>query len=93
MHQPKRISGEVYLGRGERFVEGGSACANSALHSLEPSPSGSASSAEVAPARPEAGDRSRFGTFSECPQCAGSMQPEHAHFRCGSCGWRDSCCD
>jgi len=31
--------------------------------------------------------------FSECPQCGGDMHPEHAHYRCGSCGWRDSCCD
>ncbi|MEY2438124.1 MAG: hypothetical protein QOF97_2960, partial [Acidimicrobiaceae bacterium] len=34
-----------------------------------------------------------FGTFPCCPQCDGDLQPEHAHFRCVSCGWRDSCCD
>ncbi|MGA0356091.1 MAG: hypothetical protein ACPHO9_05020 [Ilumatobacteraceae bacterium] len=37
--------------------------------------------------------RSPLGTFAECPHCGGDMAPEHAHFRCGSCGWRDSCCD
>ncbi len=37
--------------------------------------------------------RSPFGTFDECPMCSGAMAPEHAHFRCTSCGWRDSCCD
>jgi hypothetical protein len=37
--------------------------------------------------------RSPLGTFSECPLCGGDMAPEHAHFRCGACGWRDSCCD
>ncbi|MDE0804449.1 MAG: hypothetical protein OSA99_14145 [Acidimicrobiales bacterium] len=36
---------------------------------------------------------SPHAVFSECPHCAGAMRPEHAHFRCGQCGWRDSCCD
>ena len=40
-----------------------------------------------------AGQRSVHGTFAECPHCAGEMLPEHAHYRCRSCGWRDSCCD
>lgn len=31
--------------------------------------------------------------FSECPLCGGGMRPEHAHYRCTECGWRDSCCD
>jgi hypothetical protein len=31
--------------------------------------------------------------FGECPQCGGAMAPEHAHYRCKGCGWRDSCCD
>jgi len=35
----------------------------------------------------------RFAIFSECPHCGGSLHPEHAHFKCSSCGWRDSCCD
>ena len=25
--------------------------------------------------------------------CGGALHPEHAHFKCGGCGWRDSCCD
>ena len=35
----------------------------------------------------------RFAIFAECPHCGGPLAPEHAHYRCGSCGWRDSCCD
>lgn len=35
----------------------------------------------------------RFGTYADCPMCGGSLHAEHAHFKCGSCGWRDSCCD
>jgi len=27
-----------------------------------------------------------------CPNCGAQMQPEHAHYRCGECGYRDSCC-
>jgi hypothetical protein len=27
-----------------------------------------------------------------CPTCQTMMQPEHAHYRCGTCGYRDSCC-
>jgi hypothetical protein len=38
-------------------------------------------------------ERSPFSAFDECPMCGGEMAPEHAHFRCGGCGWRDSCCD
>jgi hypothetical protein len=29
---------------------------------------------------------------SACPQCGTMMQPEHAHYRCMRCGYRDSCC-
>jgi len=43
--------------------------------------------------QPAATCRSPLGTFADCPQCGGDMAPEHAHFRCRSCGWRDSCCD
>jgi len=25
-----------------------------------------------------------------CPNCATQMQPEHAHYRCPGCGYRDS---
>ncbi|MFY9588170.1 MAG: hypothetical protein WAT66_12020 [Actinomycetota bacterium] len=28
-----------------------------------------------------------------CGMCGEEMRPEHAHYRCPSCGWRDSCCD
>ena len=34
-----------------------------------------------------------FAIFECCPMCGSDMAPEHAHFRCTSCGWRDSCCD
>jgi tRNA(Ile2) C34 agmatinyltransferase TiaS len=27
-----------------------------------------------------------------CPDCGVDMSPEHAHYRCPSCGYRDSCC-
>jgi hypothetical protein len=36
---------------------------------------------------------SPLAIFEECPHCGMSLSPEHAHFRCSSCGWRDSCCD
>jgi len=35
----------------------------------------------------------RFAIFSECPQCGHALHPEHAHYKCAGCGWRDSCCD
>ena len=36
---------------------------------------------------------SPFAIFDECPMCGEAMAPEHAHYRCTGCGWRDSCCD
>ena len=27
-----------------------------------------------------------------CPTCVIEMQPEHAHYKCPQCGYRDSCC-
>jgi hypothetical protein len=27
-----------------------------------------------------------------CPNCNIEMQPEHAHYKCAACGYRDSCC-
>jgi hypothetical protein len=27
-----------------------------------------------------------------CPNCNAEMQPEHAHYKCAACGYRDSCC-
>ena len=29
---------------------------------------------------------------STCPNCGTMMQREHAHYRCATCGYRDSCC-
>ncbi len=29
---------------------------------------------------------------STCPTCETLMQREHAHYRCLTCGYRDSCC-
>jgi hypothetical protein len=46
-----------------------------------------------APAAPGADRCARYGVFPECPLCGGALHPEHAHFKCGGCGWRDSCCD
>jgi transposase len=43
--------------------------------------------AEVAEPPCEAADLS-----TTCPSCATQMQPEHAHYRCPACGYRDSCC-
>lgn len=37
--------------------------------------------------------RSTLGTYPECPLCGSDLFPEHAHFKCAGCGWRDSCCD
>ncbi len=45
------------------------------------------------PHRPCPVERSALGTFAECPLCGDDLVPEHAHFRCSACGWRDSCCD
>jgi peptide methionine sulfoxide reductase MsrB len=39
------------------------------------------------------GCRSVQGTYPECPLCGSDLFPEHAHFKCSGCGWRDSCCD
>ncbi|HVB70707.1 MAG TPA: hypothetical protein VND83_04300 [Acidimicrobiales bacterium] len=36
---------------------------------------------------------SRYAVLAECPLCATVLTPEHAHQRCRTCGWRDSCCD
>ncbi|MBV9951701.1 MAG: hypothetical protein JO291_07100 [Acidimicrobiia bacterium] len=52
-------------------------------------PPTSAGAPEDAPACPA----SRYAIFTECPLCGGEMHPEHAHYRCAGCGWRDSCCD
>jgi len=51
--------------------------------------------AESPVAESSAGDTcsTRFAIFSECPQCGHALHPEHAHYKCAGCGWRDSCCD
>ena len=41
----------------------------------------------------DARERSPLGRFDVCPLCDGALVPEHAHYRCSACGWRDSCCD
>lgn len=30
---------------------------------------------------------------TQCVWCGGRMVPEHAHYRCESCGQRDACCE
>ncbi|WP_421120297.1 hypothetical protein ACE2AJ_02945 [Aquihabitans daechungensis] len=30
---------------------------------------------------------------TQCGHCGGPMRQEHAHYRCTTCGQRDSCCD
>lgn len=30
---------------------------------------------------------------AQCVWCGGQMVPEHAHYRCQSCGQRDACCE
>ncbi|MEM8925186.1 MAG: hypothetical protein AAGD35_16905 [Actinomycetota bacterium] len=64
---------------------------------LTPSDHGTSTASTAAPpvAAPSAQrcETSRFAVFAACPQCDGEMAPEHAHYRCTVCGWRDSCCD
>lgn len=44
-------------------------------------------------ARPAAeSPRETSDLASTCPTCGTLMQPEHAHYRCLTCGYRDSCC-
>jgi hypothetical protein len=45
---------------------------------------------DVAP--PSQGPRGTCDLASMCPTCGTLMQPEHAHYRCATCGYRDSCC-
>ncbi len=32
----------------------------------------------------------RVDLTTKCPTCMVDMQPEHAHYKCPSCGYRDS---
>jgi len=43
---------------------------------------------------PPAPTRTRGGWSRSvtCPTLSTLMQPEHAHYRCATCGYRDSCC-
>ena len=56
-------------------------------------PADTAADADTDASRSCAMATSPFAVFSECPHCGGDMRPEHAHYRCAACGWRDSCCD
>ena len=44
--------------------------------------------------RPAPGEapKSSCDLSTTCPTCGTVMQPEHAHYRCAKCGYRDSCC-
>jgi hypothetical protein len=44
------------------------------------------------PATPAEPPRAACDLASTCPNCSTMMQPEHAHYRCLTCGYRDSCC-
>jgi DNA-directed RNA polymerase subunit RPC12/RpoP len=47
----------------------------------------------VSSPRPEAAVKACPTDLSiQCPECGTKMQPEHAHYRCLACGYRDSCC-
>ncbi|HUJ59566.1 MAG TPA: hypothetical protein VLX92_13765 [Kofleriaceae bacterium] len=48
-------------------------------------PAEAEASAEAEPERPA-------DLSTTCPSCGAQMQPEHAHYRCPACGYRDSCC-
>ena len=41
---------------------------------------------------PEADVVKQCDLSTTCPNCNSQMQPEHAHYRCLACGYRDSCC-
>jgi len=46
------------------------------------------------PGHPGAGGAAPASDLSvTCLVCGSDMRPEHAHYRCPACGWRDSCCD
>ena len=45
-----------------------------------------------AEAAPEAVSDKQCDLSTTCPNCGAQMLPEHAHYRCSACGYRDSCC-
>ena len=57
----------------------------------EPEPAPEAIAAEGSEALAEA-PRAECDLSTTCPSCGTQMQPEHAHYRCPACGYRDSCC-
>jgi hypothetical protein len=56
---------------------------------VEPPPTTLANREGDAPAQ---APRGTCDLASTCPNCGTLMQPEHAHYRCATCGYRDSCC-
>lgn len=42
--------------------------------------------------QPEPEHESEHDLSTTCPSCGTEMRPEHAHYRCPACGYRDSCC-
>ncbi|HEY5944594.1 MAG TPA: hypothetical protein VIV40_03845 [Kofleriaceae bacterium] len=46
--------------------------------------------ADSAPEAPS--DAKQCDLSTTCPNCGTQMQPEHAHYKCAACGYRDSCC-
>jgi tRNA(Ile2) C34 agmatinyltransferase TiaS len=42
--------------------------------------------------RVERTERTECDLSTTCPSCGAQMQPEHAHYKCPACGYRDSCC-
>jgi hypothetical protein len=47
---------------------------------------------ERRPMTPGGSPRGTCDLSATCPTCNTLMQPEHAHYRCLTCGYRDSCC-
>jgi hypothetical protein len=48
--------------------------------------------AEPLPPEPPPAMQKTCELSTVCPDCGVAMSPEHAHYRCPSCGYRDSCC-
>jgi hypothetical protein len=46
----------------------------------------------AAAASADAEPRKECDLSTTCPNCGSQMQPEHAHYKCAACGYRDSCC-
>lgn len=48
--------------------------------------------ADAEPAMPDAAAIAQCELATTCPTCTVEMLPEHAHYKCPVCGYRDSCC-